>query len=434
MRLVVGNSYSQLVGVDGRHLAALRKILFYEADPSQAYFSGGHHNTKRFLIDVKGSFATGLLYLVVEYLNQYAPETAIQDTRVRPKPTLDLKLNLAHVPYPEQLEAARIACISERGIICAPTGTGKSVIIALLIDTLQVPTLVVVPSLELKRQLSESLRQCFGPTPHIRVENVDALDPKTPITGFGCVILDEFHHSAAKTYRELNKKAWAGIYHRFGLTATPFRTQDHERLLLESILAEVVYRIEYTTAVKKGYIVPIEAFYLDIPKTKVEGFTWNEVYKELVTDHASRNTKIRELLLNLDAAGISALCLIKEIAHGDKICAGTDLKFANGLNDDTKRLIDDFNSRKINVLVGTTGILGEGVDSKPAEFVIIAGLGKAKGQFMQCVGRAVRRYPGKESAKVILLRDSSHKWALAHFNAQLKVLKDEYGVKPVKLC
>lgn len=427
MRLVVGNSYSQLVGMDAVHYSNLRKVLSYVTDHYQ-----GRYN-RRYLIDAKGQFPTGLLYIVVQYLGVQAPTTAIEDTRGVPTSSLHLPLNLPFQPYPEQLEAARMAAIKGRGIICAPTGVGKSAIIALLIHQLQVPTLVVVPSLELKRQLSESLKEIFGSLTSIRVENIDALDPKKPVKGIDCLIIDEYHHSAAKTYRDLNKKAWTGIYHRFGLTATPFRTQDNERLLLESILSEVVYRIDYSTAVEKGYICPVEAYFVELPKTTVQGYSWAEVYKELVTNNQPRNQIIRDQLISMDQAGISALCLVKEIAHGEQICKGTSLKFANGLSEDTKQLISDFNNRKINVLVGTTGILGEGIDTKPAEYVVIAGLGKSKGQFMQQVGRAVRRYPGKDTAKVILFRDPSHRWTTSHFRAQVKVLKDEYGVKPVAL-
>lgn len=427
MRLVVGNSYSQLVGMDAVHYSRLRKILSYVTDHYQ-----GRYN-HRYLIDVKGQFPTGLLYLVASYLFEYAPDTIQNDTRTYPKDKVGFTLKLPFQPYPEQLEAAAVASTHGRGIICAPTGVGKSAIVALLINEVQVPTLVVVPSLELKRQLSESLREAFGSLAHIRVDNIDALDPKKPPKGVGCLIIDEFHHSAAKTYRDLNKKAWTDIYYRFGLTATPFRNQDSERLLLESILSDVVYQIQYKTAVEKGYIVPVEPYYIELPKRDVKGFTWAEVYKEIVVENEPRNAQIRDMLLHLDENNISALCLVKEIAHGENVCAGTGIPFANGLNEETKRLISDFNSRKINVLVGTTGILGEGIDTRPAEYVVIAGLGKARGQFMQQVGRAVRRYPGKETAKVIIFKDESHKWSLAHFRAQVKVLKDEYGVKPVVL-
>ncbi len=77
--------------------------------------------------------------------------------------------------------------------------------------------------------------------------------------------------------------------------------------------------------------------------------------------------------------------------------------------------------------------MGEGIDSRPCEFVVVAGLGKAKSAFMQQVGRAVRTFPLKETAKVFLFRDTSHKWCLKHFNEQVKILREEYGVEIKKM-
>ncbi len=52
---------------------------------------------------------------------------------------------------------------------------------------------------------------------------------------------------------------------------------------------------------------------------------------------------------------------------------------------------------------------------------------------MQNVGRALGKYPGKESAKIILFRDRSHKFLRRHFAAQVRCLKEQFGVVPVKL-
>ena len=65
--------------------------------------------------------------------------------------------------------------------------------------------------------------------------------------------------------------------------------------------------------------------------------------------------------------------------------------------------------------------------------IILAGLGKSKNAFMQQCGRGVRRYGDKQSAKIIIFRDASHKWSLAHFKEQVKILQEEYGVTPAKL-
>jgi len=440
--LIINNSYSKINGLNTAQMSKLKKILSYTISDNAAYYSNSFYNTRRYLIDRYGNFPTGLLYLVDQFLIDQGIELSTrEDAR---SPLLQSRvylstLKLPYEPYPEQVEAAKAAFKHKRGIIVAPTGVGKSVIAALIVQFLHVRTLIIVPSLELKRQLTKSLSEYFSPEEvgglgsTIAIENVDALDTNQLLEGYDCIIIDEFHHSAAATYQKLNKNAWKKIFYRFGLTATPFRSQESERLLLESVLSNVVYRIEYQDAVKKGYIVPIEAYYLEIPKQVVDGYTWREVYKELVTKNEVRNKIISELIRRIYEFKGKTLCLVKEIEHGKAIAQITGAGFAYGQDEDCEILINLFKDGKLSALIGTTGVIGEGVDTKPAEYVIIAGLGKSKNAFMQQVGRVMRTYPGKESGKVIIFLDRSHKWARAHFKAQVKILKEEYGIIPSRL-
>lgn len=337
-------------------------------------------------------------------------------------------------PYPQQIAAVKAAVKARRGVICMPTGFGKSITMALLVNELQFKTLIVVPNLGLKQQLSDTFLKLFGSLKNITIENIDS--PNLENQGdYDCLIVDEAHHVAASTYRKLNKKVWNNIYYRYFFTATPFRSKDEEQLLYESIAGDVVYRVTYQEAVRCGAIVPIEAYYIEIPKSKVEGYTWQQVYSELVVNHTSRNKLIAHLINSLKDIGAPTLCLVKEIKHGELILevSNSATEFANGESGNAKKLISQFNAGRVISLIGTLGVLGEGVDTKPAEFVIIAALGKSKNQFMQACGRAFRKSPGKESAKVILIKDRSHKFTLRHFNAQVKILKEEYGVEIVKI-
>lgn len=433
--LTKGNSYCIASGLTSVQLKQLKKIMSYQASSQASYFSGAWNNT-RYLIDNKGSFPTGLLYLFKEWARKTLTRFETIDNRVRPTQPCKFEMKLPYSPYPEQLEAANTAYNADRGIIVAPTGVGKSAIIALLINKLQVRTLVVVPNLSLKRQLTETLTKAFGNQAvggyghAIAVENVDALDTDDLGGCYDAVIIDEFHHAAAATYKKLNRKAWVGVYHRYGLTATPFRSQSEEKLLLASILSRIVYNIDYTTAVEKGYIVPIELYYYDLPKQKVEGYTWSEVYGELVVHNQYRNSVILSAIDALDTANVPSLTLVKEIEHGYNI---GHYPFMQGVNESNAEILAGMESGETPTVIGTTGVVGEGVDTKAAEYIIIAGLGKSKNAFMQQCGRGVRKFKGKESCKVIIFRDRSHKWTLAHFREQCKIAKEEYGIIPIKL-
>lgn len=438
IELRINNSECSVSGLSKEEYKLLKDLLSYETDNYAMRKHSQHFSFKRALIDAKGRFPTGLLFLVEYFLESGDnPYSRIDLRRVPSRQEGLFTLDLGFTPYPDQINAS-LTCLKTRGIIVAPTGVGKSAIVALIIDQLQVPTLVVVPSLELKRQLIQSLKTWFGEDKvgkgkPIYVANVDSLDDSKVQKGYDCVVIDEFHRSGAKSYRKLNKKAWSGIYYKFGLTATNFRSQENERLLLESVLSEVIYQISYQDAVAKHYIVPMEAYFLEVPRTKITGKTWAQVYSELVVNNQVRNHILSELLLKIHTNNSSTLCLVKEIKHGEILRQLTDGFFAHGESEDTPHLIKMFNSGKLRTLIGTTGVLSEGVDTKPTEIVIIAGLGKSRNQLVQSCGRGFRIYPGKTSCKIILIKDDSHKWSKAHFKEQCRILKEEYNVIPAKL-
>ncbi len=434
IQLVVGNSISRVSGLSDKEFSQLKELMSYTLNPKAQYYSHSFGPGKKSLINKKGEFPSGLLYMMLAYLE--TKQHTIVDNRIVPVSTSTFNRTSTHTPRRDQTHAVFACTHASRGIVVMPTGTGKSFTMALLIGALNLRTLIVVPSLELKRQLTESLTEIFGEEAldcGITVENIDSRTLPSR-RNYDCLIIDEAHHSAAKTYRELNKKAWGGIFHRFFFTATPFRSQDEENLLLESICGQVIYRLDYQDAVKSGQIVPIEAFYLEVPKTKKdkEYASYAAAYSDLITNNEARNSIIQQSLVNLTRSGISTLCLVKEIAHGDTLASDGAFHLVTGQNDQ-RYLITDFCDRKVTTLIGTTGVLGEGVDTRPCECVIIASPVKSRNLFMQMVGRSFRRYPGKESAIIILIKDNSHKWFKSAFKEQVKILAEEYGVVPQKL-
>lgn len=428
--LTLGNSYSRIEGLSVTDFKALREELSYEVD-NGGYFTGSPHSSKRYLLDKRGEFPSGLLERVAEFLTEYE----IVDPRIRPRASAirpRLKASWGMEPRQEQLEAVYEALEMRRGTIQAVTGAGKSVMIALLAEALGLRTLIVVPNLGLKRQLTESFSQWFESMDHITIENIDS--PNLRKDGnYDVLIIDESHHAAAKTYRDLNKKMWKGIYYRFCFTATPYRSKDEEQMLMEGITGQVIYSLDYHKAVSKGYVVPVDAFYVDLPQVEVQGHTWAEVYKELVVDHNARNEMLAMMIKSFSEIGASILCLVKEVRHGQLLSALTQGGFAHAEAEECPQLIKWFSEGRLKALVATMGVCGEGVDTKACEVVIISGLGKSRNQFMQAVGRALRPYPGKTSAKVLLIRDGSHRFTRSHFNAQVKILKQEFGVTPLKL-
>lgn len=431
--LIVNNSFSKITGLTLGQLDQLRETLSYLSDSAAAFFSGGRPR-RNYLIGKRGDFSTGLLSKVLVELETNNIVYQVKDERIVPKGNVwKFDLRLPSTPYPLQTNAVEASTAWIRGILSMPTGSGKSWTMAMLINKLQLKTLVIVPNLELKRQLTDTFTQVFGSMKNITIENI-ASPSLFKHTDFDCLIIDEAHHAAAKTYRDLNKKAWGKIYYRYFFTATPFRASDEETLLMSSITGDILYEVDYKTALDSNMICPIQAYYIDLPKQQVSGNTWASVYNELVVNNEFRNNVIAQLVFTFKEAGLKTLCLVKEIKHGENLQEKLVIAFANGQDEDTPLIIKTFNKPTgITALIGTTGVLGEGVDTKLAEYVVIAGLGKSKNAFMQQVGRVMRQAPNKLSGKVIIFRDKSHKFTLRHFNAQAKILKEEYGATLIKL-
>lgn len=426
---------SRIAGLNREQFIALREALSYTVGTQAAYFSSGWRARKRYLLSARGDFPTGLLTLVLDFINENRLTVKLDDKRIKPVSSSKLfEKNLEVDKRKYQEDAVKLLSSMDRGGAEMVTGSGKSITMALLIEKLQLKTLVIVPNLELKQQLTQTFNQMFSNVQNIAVENIASPKLKTMID-YDVLILDECHHAAAKTYRKLNSTAWKGIYHRYFFSGTFFRSQDSERLLLQSIVGECGHKYGYHEAVSDSAIVPIEAYYYDLPKQVMKGDpkSYPSVYSELVVNNSKRNQLIKDLLVKLHLTGKSSLCLVKEISHGKTLSCDGAFNFANGQDEHSTQLIRKFNDKAIKVLIGTTGVLGEGVDTRPAEYIIIAGLGKSKNQFIQQVGRGVRKHTGKETCKVIIFRDCGNKYTLDHFRHQVRYLKQEYGVIPVKL-
>ena len=163
------------------------------------------------------------------------------------------------------------------------------------------------------------------------------------------------------------------------------------------------------------------------------------MYRDLVTENEYRNRLIAYLAGNLIDNGMSTLILTKIVQHGQTIesllaNSGHHVPFAEGAKGKVNLdLIAAFNRGDVLGLTGTNGVIGEGTDTKRCEWLVLAGLGKSKNQFMQQVGRTLRKFPGKTSGKVVLFLDESHKWTEAHFEAQCNYLLEEYGIVPTEL-
>ncbi|MFX1519553.1 MAG: DEAD/DEAH box helicase [Promethearchaeota archaeon] len=336
-----------------------------------------------------------------------------------------------------------------RGIICLPTGTGKTYLGLEAIHRTKERTLIVVPTINLLYQWRRNVIEGLG----VSKENIGiwggGKQESNEITittydsahiyvrqfqsAFGLLIFDEVHHLPAPTYRVIAEGSIASK--RLGLSATPERSDDlHQDL--DILVGKVVYRTEHEELVEDGYVAPYELKTIKIELTEEEQRKYNKldkIYREYVRKfkvfdfeklvlRSGRDKKAREALLaRQEARKISfgggrkleileellmqhqqdrviIFCEFNEIVHAiAKKFLVPEITHKTKL-EERKIFLENFRNSKYSKIV-TGKVLDEGWDVQANVGIIVSGSG-SKRQFIQRLGRILR--PSEFHSKSIL--------------------------------
>ena len=383
-------------------------------------------------------FPAGLLDKVRGILDAFDEEYTVD----YPPPTEPIKLKLSwksHITlYPDQQEAVDAAIGAGFGTICMPTGTGKTVVAMAIMNVLKVKTVIVVHRKELVKQWAIALRETLGYDPgivgsgketwkDITIVMVQSMQRKKSIPKeFDLLILDESHHTPARSAYQLAMKCNATF--RYGLSATPTRT-DGAELKMFAAVGEIIYKSKPESAIKKGRIVRPEFRFIETihPRNVFQGMPFHEAYTLGITTNEDRNNKIVSQANMLLQEGHTVYIHVEEVAHG-KWIAGHIPEAGFVCGEDKKKirdkLIDDFSEGKTKILVST--LLGEGVNIPSITAIIMAGGKKSESGCIQKIGRALRTLPGKEKAIVVDFKDKGA-YLYDHWQERYSAYKKFYG-------
>lgn len=157
-------------------------------------------------------------------------------------------------PYPHQRQAlASWQEAAGRGLVVLPTGAGKTLVGLLALAWAQREALILVPTLDLMQQWYALLKAAFpeqdigliGGGYHevipLSVATYDSASRHCERLGnrYGTLIFDEVHHLPSEFYRCIAEFSLAP--YRLGLTATPERS-DGKHLDLTELVGPTVYR------------------------------------------------------------------------------------------------------------------------------------------------------------------------------------------------
>lgn len=375
-----------------------------------------------------GEFPTGLLPRALSILASNKLEVKVNDKRIKPK-TKQHRFVLKE-PFPAlryyQKTATQLLEEHGRGIVVFPTGTGKTVTIGKMIWDLGVNTLIITPGKAITDMMMDTMLRHFGKgkveklttktkkvTKPIAIVNIQALVKIQPhvLSDIQAVFIDEFHHSAAETYREVNINQLKNVYFRIGFTATNFRN-DGADIALESVLSNVLYEYSIQTAIADSFLMKPD--FEIVENDSWDEKTYQQTYKAAIVENEDRNDIIREIADHHKTDQV--LILVQQLEHGETVknlIPGA--VFIHGEEKDVirARALADFKAGKIKCLIGTS-VIGEGVDLPNANVLIMAGGGKARSQIMQNIGRVLRICKGKTFAKVYDFSDTGSEWLSDH--------------------
>jgi superfamily II DNA or RNA helicase len=379
---------------------------------------------------------------LIEYLKLSGLE--YEDTALDLLPMSKLTCTVTLRDY--QQDALHIWLQTRNGVLVLPTGAGKTVIGIKAISALNVPTLIVVPTLELVKQWTHELEDKFGIEIGTYSGEGHILKPITVATydtaylraeelgnRFLFLLFDEVHHLPSPGYANIAEMFIAP--YRLGLTAT-YEREDGCHNDLERLVGGKVYEIgidklrgthlaEYTTRKIVTDLTEDErkeyekqyAVFTDFLQEKHIILKSPRDFRLLVM-RSGRDPKAREALLARNRARhialnsqskLQALSEIVENHFGDRMIIFTEhnsLVYAISREflipaithttpkEERTEILDNFRTGKYTSIV-TSKVLEEGIDVPEASVgVILSGSG-SKREYKQRLGRILRKKEGK---------------------------------------
>jgi len=224
---------------------------------------------------------------------------------------------------------------------------------------------------------------------------------------FDYIVMDEFHHSEASTYRRVLDYFKPSFL--LGLTATPERMDGRD--VLKHCDYNVGYEVRILEAVDRGWLVPFQYFAI-YDETDYSRIRWRGTsYDEIELDNALNNDTRTEIVARnlkkfLPTKGkIKALAFCSSVAHA-KFTAhcltenhGIEAVDLTGLTSDDERqkAIDRMQDENDRLqVICTVDIFNEGVDIPDLTHVLFTRPTQSFTVFLQQLGRGLRKTAGKE--------------------------------------
>ena len=322
------------------------------------------------------------------------------------------------------------------GVLHAPTGSGKTVMMLFVAQALQQRTLVIVHTQDLLKQWQERVQEMFGircgtigggewEEADITVATVQTLSnydyPDEWFHSWGTVILDECHRCPAKSFTEIMSQMTAKYL--FGATATPTRP-DGMHPAMEAVIGPVVCSVKQQALTDSGQLVKPKVIMTATGWKSAHGqkmrfarnqFARNKIYQNLIHDLTADRKRAKTVAeLVVENKDRSVLVLSSRIGHLEMISNEADkldeIKsfIVTGQVDKESReaAIDMMRRGTLNVMYATQ-LADEGLDIPRLDTLILAYPRKSTEKVQQQIGRVMRIFDDKDGAIVYDLVDET---------------------------
>lgn len=343
-------------------------------------------------------------------------------------------------PYPyqsemlEELRAEREVHGRHRNLVVAATGTGKTVVAALdyrdLCQRMETrPSLLFVA--HRKEILEQSMRTCRevladgdfgelyvdGKRPerwgHVfaSVQSLNSYGPHNiPSEHFDVVVIDEFHHAQATTYRRLLDHLQP--HELLGLTATPERADGVN--VQDLFDGRIASELRLWDALGADLLCPFHYFAV-ADGTDLRDVQWtrgrydDRDLDRLYTGNTARAAIVLRQLGEkvLDPGAMRALGFCVSVAHAEYMAqvfndAGIPARAVSGDTHsvDRARALQDLRARRVNALFAAD-LFNEGLDLPDVDTVLFLRPTESATVFLQQLGRGLRRTPDKAVLTVL---------------------------------
>ena len=308
-------------------------------------------------------------------------------------------------------------------LVALPTGTGKTVLACHIAKQFE-SVLFLAHRQELVAQTAATMSRVAPEIPQgfilqgrhdparftvgmiqTTYNRLNRMDPKA----FDLVILDECHHSAAKTWRAVADHFRPKL--RLGLSATPERADGAP---LSNLFDAIVFSMTLGDAVNENYLVPPKCVQIstqtNLDKVRCTAGDFNQGDLERTLNTPNRNKLIVDAYRK-HAADRRAVCFTAGVQHAIDLAAAFQEQNIAGdwiSGDDPQRTekLTRFAAGEIQVLANAM-LLTEGWDDPETSAVLMARPTKSRSLYMQMLGRGLRLAEGKTDCLLLDFVDSA---------------------------